>query len=94
MINDKTYKFIKFSTGYNSMTLEELEAFAENEVLELNQYSQELNFTLDDINNNVILRNYIIEGLKLTLQTRWGNNLEYHKDKRLSYLNKLTNMQV
>lgn len=94
MIEEKTFKYIKFATGYNSLTLEDLEAFAESEIEELNQYNAELQYTINDINKNVILKNYIIEGLKLSLQTRWGNNLEYHKDKRLSYLNRLTNMQV
>lgn len=94
MIEEKTFKYIKFATGYNSLSLEDLTAFAESEIEELNQYNVELHYEVVDINANVILRNYIIEGLKLSLQTRWGNNLEYHKDKRLSYLNRLTNMQV
>jgi len=94
MIEEKTFKYIKFATGYNSLSIEDLTAFAESEIEELNQYNVELHYEVVDINTNVILRNYIIEGLKLSLQTRWGNNLEYHKDKRLSYLNRLTNMQV
>lgn len=94
MIEEKTFKYIKFATGYNSLGIEDLTAFVESEIEELNQYNTDLNYTVGDINANVILRNYIIEGLKLSLQTRWGNNLEYHKDKRLSYLNRLTNMQV
>lgn len=94
MIEEKTFKYIKFATGYNSLSLEDLTAFAESEIEELNQYNIELHYEVVDINTNIILRNYIIEGLKLSLQTRWGNNLEYHKDKRLSYLNRLTNMQV
>lgn len=94
MIEEKTFKYIKFATGYNSLSLEDLTAFAESEIEELNQYNIELHYEVVDVNTNVILRNYIIEGLKLSLQTRWGNNLEYHKDKRLSYLNRLTNMQV
>lgn len=94
MIEEKTFKYIKFATGYNSLSIEDLTAFAESEIEELNQYNIELHYEVVDINTNVILRNYIIEGLKLSLQTRWGNNLEYHKDKRLSYLNRLTNMQV
>lgn len=94
MIEEKTFKYIKFATGYNSLSLEDLTAFAESEIEELNQYNVELHYEVVDINTNVILRNYIIEGLKLSLQTRWGNNLEYHKDKRLSYLNRLTDMQV
>lgn len=94
MIEEKTFKYIKFATGYNSLRIEDLTAFVESEIEELNQYNTDLNYTVGDINANVILRNYIIEGLKLSLQTRWGNNLEYHKDKRLSYLNRLTNMQV
>lgn len=94
MIEEKTFKYIKFATGYNSLSLEDLTAFAESEIEELNQYNTDLKYTVEDLNTNVILRNYIIEGLKLSLQTRWGNNLEYHKDKRLSYLNRLTNMQV
>nr|DAT97203.1 MAG TPA: hypothetical protein [Caudoviricetes sp.] len=94
MIEEKTFKYIKFATGYNSLSIEDLTAFAESEIEELNQYNIGLHYEVVDINTNVILRNYIIEGLKLSLQTRWGNNLEYHKDKRLSYLNRLTNMQV
>lgn len=94
MIEEKTFKYIKFATGYNSLSVEDLTAFAESEIEELNQYNVGLHYEVVDINTNVILRNYIIEGLKLSLQTRWGNNLEYHKDKRLSYLNRLTNMQV
>lgn len=94
MIEEKTFKYIKFATGYNSLSIEDLTAFSESEIEELNQYNIELHYEVVDINTNVILRNYIIEGLKLSLQTRWGNNLEYHKDKRLSYLNRLTNMQV
>lgn len=94
MIEEKTFKYIKFATGYNSLSIEDLTAFAESEIEELNQYNVGLHYEVVDINTNVILRNYIIEGLKLSLQTRWGNNLEYHKDKRLSYLNRLTNMQV
>lgn len=94
MIEEKTFKYIKFATGYNSLSIEDLTAFAESEIEELNQYNVGLHYEVVDLNTNVILRNYIIEGLKLSLQTRWGNNLEYHKDKRLSYLNRLTNMQV
>ena len=94
MIEEKTFKYIKFATGYNSLSIEDLTAFAESEIEELNQYNTGLHYEVVDINTNVILRNYIIEGLKLSLQTRWGNNLEYHKDKRLSYLNRLTDMQV
>lgn len=94
MIEEKTFKYIKFATGYNSLSIEDLTAFAESEIEELNQYNIGLHYEVVDINTNVILRNYIIEGLKLSLQTRWGNNLEYHKDKRLSYLNRLTGMQV
>jgi hypothetical protein len=94
MIEEKTFKYIKFATGYNSLSIEDLTAFAESEIEELNQYNIGLHYEVVDINTNVILRNYIIEGLKLSLQTRWGNNLEYHKDKRLSYLNRLTDMQV
>ena len=94
MIDTKTLNFIRFATGHNNLKAEELEAFVENEVEELNGYSSDLAFTVDDINNNQTLRGYVIEGLLLTLQTRWGNNLDYHVNKRTKYLNKLTGMQV
>ncbi len=51
-------------------------------------------YTLEDVNTNGTLKSYIIECLKLSLQTRWGNNLEYHIDRKTKYLNKLTGMQV
>lgn len=51
-------------------------------------------YTLDDVNTNGTLKSYIIECLKLSLQTRWGNNLEYHIDRKTKYLNKLTGMQA
>ena len=47
-------------------------------------------YTLEDVNTNGTLKSYIIECLKLSLQTRWGNNLEYHIDRNTKYLNKLT----
>lgn len=51
-------------------------------------------YTLEDVNTNGTLKSYIIECLKLSLQTRWGNNLEYHIDRKTKYLNKLTGMQL
>lgn len=51
-------------------------------------------YTLEDVNTNGTLKSYIIECLKLSLQTRWGNNLEYHIDRKTKYLNKLTGMQA
>lgn len=51
-------------------------------------------YTLEDVNTNGTLKSYIIECLKLSLQTRWGNNLEYHTDRKTKYLNKLTGMQA
>ena len=39
MINDKTLNFIRFSSGFNNLKKEELEAFAENEIFELNEYN-------------------------------------------------------
>lgn len=94
MINEKTLNYIRFTTGYNNLKMEELTMFAEGEIEEINGYSVELNYTLDDVNTNHTLKAFIIEGLLLAKQTRWGNNLDYHVDKRIKYLNKLTNMQV
>ena len=92
--------FIRFSSGFNNLKKEELEAFAENEIFELNEYNASEGtqgkyfYTLEDINTNGTLKSYIIECLKLSLQTRWGNNLEYHIDRKTKYLNKLTGMQA
>lgn len=94
MIEDKTLNYVRFATGHNNLKMEELEAFTENEVEELNGYNSDLHFTVEDINTNQTLRAYVIQGLLLTLQTRWGNNLDYHVNKRTKYLNKLTGMQV
>ena len=94
MIEDKTLNYIRFATGHNNLKMEELEVFVENEVEELNGYSSDLHYLVQDINTNQTLRGYVIEGLLLTLQTRWGNNLDYHVNKRTKYLNKLTGMQV
>ena len=96
MINDNTLNFIRFSSGFNNLKKEELEAFAENEIFELNEYNASEGtqgkyfYTLDDVNTNGTLKSYI----KLSLQTRWGNNLEYHIDRKTKYLNKLTGMQA
>ena len=100
MINDNTLNFIRFSSGFNNLKKEELEAFAENEIFELNEYNASEGtqwkyfYTLKDVNTNGTLKSYIIECLKLSLQTRWGNNLEYHIDRKTKYLNKLTGMQA
>lgn len=94
MINEKTLNYIRFTTGYNNLKMEELEMFAESEIEEVNGYHTELNYTLDDLNTNQTLRAFIVEGLLLAKQTRWGNNLDYHVDRKQKYLNKLTNMQV
>lgn len=94
MINEKTLNYIRFASGFNTLKLEELEPFVEQEIEELNGYSSELNYKVEDLNTNATLKAYIVECLKLSLQTRWGNNLEYHKDRKEKYLNKLTNMQV
>lgn len=94
MIEDKTLNYIRFASGFNNLKTEELESFAELEIEELNGYSSELNYILDDLNTSPTLKAYMVECLKLTLQTRWGNNLEYHKERKEKYLNKLTNMQV
>lgn len=100
MINENTLNFIRFSSGFNSLKKEELEAFAENEIFELNEYNASEGtqgkyfYTLKDVNTNGTLKSYIIECLKLSLQTRWGNNLEYHIDRKTKYLNKLTGMQA
>lgn len=100
MINESTLNFIRFSSGFNNLKKEELETFAENEIFELNEYnaSEQIQgkyfYTLEDVNTNGTLKSYIIECLKLSLQTRWGNNLEYHIDRKTKYLNKLTGMQA
>lgn len=94
MIKEKTLNYIRFASGFNNLKMEELETFAELEIEELNVYSSELNYSLDDLNTNPTLKSYMVECLKLSLQTRWGNNLEYHKERKEKYLNKLTNMQV
>ena len=39
MINDNTLNFIRFSSGFNNLKKEELAAFAENEIFELNEYN-------------------------------------------------------
>ena len=39
MINDQTLNFIRFSSGFNNLKKEELEAFVENEIFELNEYN-------------------------------------------------------
>ena len=81
MINESTLNFIRFSSGFNNLKAEELEMFVENEVYELNEYNASEGtqgkyfYTVEDINTNGTLRSYIIECLKLSLQTRWGNNL-------------------
>lgn len=94
MIEDKTLNYIRFATGHNNLKMEELEMFVENEVEELNGYSKDYQYTVEEINTNTTLRNYVVQGLLLTLQTRWGNNLDYHVGKRVRYLNKLTGMQA
>lgn len=94
MITEKTLKYIQFMSGFNTITMEQLEGMVEVEIEELNGYNSELAYEVADINDNATLKAYIIECLKLSLQTRWGNNLEYHQDRKLRYLNKLTNMQV
>ena len=100
MINDNTLNFIRFSSGFNNLKKEELEAFTENEIFELNEYNASEGtggkyfYTINDLNTNGTLKSYIIECLKLSLQTRWGNNLEYHIDRKTKYLNKLTGMQA
>ena len=94
MIEEKTLKYIQFMSGFNTIDMDMLTMIAESEIEEINNYNSELDYKLDDLNTNVTLKAYIIECLKLSLQTRWGNNLEYHQDRKLRYLNKLTNMQV
>lgn len=96
-IEEKTLNYIRFATGFNNLKMEQLEMFVENEVEEINGYNtstQEFQYRVADINTNATLRAYIIECLDLTLQTRWGNNLEYHVERKTKYLNKLTGMQA
>lgn len=100
MINESTLNFIRFSSGFNNLKAEELEMFVENEIFELNEYNTSEGvqgkyfYTVGDINTNGTLKSYIIECLKISLQTRWGNNLEYHVAQKTKYLNKLTGMQL
>lgn len=100
MIDASTLNFIRFSSGFNNLKAEELEMFVENEIYELNEYNTSEGvqgkyfYTVEDVNTNGTLKSYIIECLKLSLQTRWGNNLEYHIDRKTKYLNKLTGMQL
>lgn len=100
MINESTLNFIRFSSGFNNLKQDELEMFVENEIIELNEYNTSEGaqgkyfYTVEDVNTNGTLKSYVIECLKLSLQTRWGNNLEYHIDRKTKYLNKLTGMQL